>query len=262
MGVLSALAAILLPAIGTARETARRVQCVNNLRQIGIALHSYHSARGRFPAGYRWEPSHQSAYGWAVSLLPYLGHDTLYQQTDRQSLLESTSNQTARSSTLPTLLCPSDITSPQFLLTWKDELTGANGPLFDLPTASYFGVFGTHEPDAEDTYPNRPVGDGTFLETETTRLQDLSRGSSNTIIVGERTMARIPGTWLGIHHQAEDGPCRLLGNAETRPNCDTCDECEFDSRHPGGANFLWADGSSKLISHDIETAIYRRMSQR
>ena len=75
-------------------------------------------------------------------------------------------------------------------------------------------------------------------------------------------MARAPSTWLGVDVLGEDAECRLVGSAITRPNCEECDECEFDSRHPGGVNFLWADGRVGLVSDSVDTAVYRQSSQR
>ena len=75
-------------------------------------------------------------------------------------------------------------------------------------------------------------------------------------------MARVPSTWLGVDFRGEDAACRLVGNAETSPNHPTCDECEFDSRHPDGANFLWGDGHVRLISENIDSVEYRRLARR
>ena len=261
IGIASTLAAIILPAVGSAREAARRMRCVNQLKQIGIALHSYHETTGSFPAGCQWEATGQSAYGWAVPLLPYLEEKAVYNQTNRNRLLTDPSNTQARTTSIGLFLCPSDITEPTFLLSWEDEVTNASGPLFDLPTASYFGVYGTHEPDGDEPAPPLP-GDGTFIDSRCIRLADLQRGTSNTIIVGERTMARVPGTWLGVDRQGADAACRLVGNARTSPNCELCDECEFASRHPGGANFLWADGRVSLVSENIDSERYQNMSRR
>tara|TARA_R110002072_G_scaffold302100_1_gene483900 strand:+ start:63724 stop:64632 length:909 start_codon:yes stop_codon:yes gene_type:complete len=261
MGIVSTLAAILLPAVGATREAARRMQCVNQLKQVGIALHSYHESCGSFPSGWQWEVTQQSAYGWAVPLLPWLEQNAIYEQINRNVLLTHPDNTQARATSIGLLLCPSDITEPTFLLSWEDEIANASGPLFDLPTANYFGVFGTSEPDDYDPLLLQP-GEGTFVNSRSTRLLDLQRGTSNTIIVGERTMARVPGTWLGVDRQGADAQCRLVGNAENSPNCDTCDECEFDSRHPGGANFLWADGRVTLVSENIDSQEYQRIARR
>jgi prepilin-type processing-associated H-X9-DG protein len=128
-----------------------------------------------------------------------------------------------------------------------------------LPTANYMGVFGTTEADDE---PTTLPSDGTIVHDRRVRMADLERGTSRTLLVGERTMAMVPSTWLGVDASGEDAQCRLVGSAMTRPNCEECDECEFSSRHSGGTNFLWADGHVELIADDVETALYRQYSQR
>jgi prepilin-type processing-associated H-X9-DG protein len=157
---------------------------------------------------------------------------------------------------MPLFLCPSDITTSTFPLyraAAGDEL------LVTLPTASYVGVFGTF--DADELIPS-PAGNGSFLESTSVRFSDLERGLSNTLLVGERTMARVPSTWLGVDYRGEDAACRLVGSAMTSPNCAYCDECEFDSRHSGGAIFVWGDGRAGMVSDKIDTAEYRQLARR
>ncbi len=257
--VMSTLAAVLLPAISAAREAAAGVQCVSQLRQIGIALDSYHAVSRSFPPGWQWEPSENSAYGWLVPLLPYLEQRAVYHRVNCGAPLQHDDNAAVRSVSLKLLLCPSDITSTTFTLLTEPDALGPGLPLFDLPTASYFGVFGTSEPD--DSIPASP-GDGVFLEQHVVRMAELQRGLSNTLLVGERTMARVPSTWLGVDRRGADGACRLVGMAETAPNCHACDECEFASRHPGGSNFLWGDGRVTLLSENISRAEYQRLARR
>ena len=258
-GIISTLASLILPAVGSAREAARQLQCQNRLRQIGLALHAYHDSNRCLPPGWQWEASGQSVYGWAVPLLPNLERRAIYGQIDRNQVIESPVNASARSTLVTAFLCPSDIIEPTFTLFEEDELTGITTPLVDLPTANYVGVFGTIEPD--DDFP-APPGDGTFRESISVRFRDFQRGLSKTIVVGERTMATVPSTWLGVDYAGEDAACRLVGAAITSPNCDVCDECEFTSRHAGGANFLWADGHVRLISESIDTKTYRQMARR
>jgi len=94
------------------------------------------------------------------------------------------------------------------------------------------------------------------------RFADLQRGQSHTIIVGERTTAMVPSTWFGVHFRGEDAACRLVGSAMTNPNCETCDECEFGSRHSGGSNFVWGDGHVSLLMHDIDPHEYQILAKR
>jgi prepilin-type processing-associated H-X9-DG protein len=251
---------LILPAVGAAREAARRTQCVLHLKQIGLALHNYHDQHRCLPVGWQWEATGSSAYGWAVALLPFLELQGLSARTNRDRPLDDPTNAAARGASIPIYLCPSDITTPQFLLyAGGGGTTPAAMALLELPTASYVGVFGTTE--ADDGIP-APHGEGVFLESRPVRFAEFQRGLSNTIMVGERTMARVPSTWLGIHASGEDAACRLVGSAATSPNCGLCDECEFDSRHPGGANFLYGDGSVELISENVDVAVYRRLARR
>ena len=140
-----------------------------------------------------------------------------------------------------------------------DELTGSSGPLVRLPTANYVGVFGVSEPDE---FIPAPLGEGAFEGVRPVRFEELRRGLTQTFLVGERTMAKVPSTWLGVDMRGEDAACRLAGNALTSPNCALCDECEFDSRHSGGSNFLFGDGRVKLISQSIDSNEYRRLARR
>ncbi|MEX2287781.1 MAG: DUF1559 domain-containing protein [Planctomycetaceae bacterium] len=257
--IITTLAGLILPAVSSAREAARRLQCTNQLKQIGLALHFYHEQYHCLPCGWQWEASGQSAYGWAVPLLPYFEHHAVFRQVDRNARLENPVNAAARTTSIAALVCPSDITEPTFPLYENTETAAIATPLVELPTASYVGVYGTVEPD--DQIP-APPGDGTFIESRPVQFSELVRGLSHTIIVGERTMARVPSTWLGVDFRGEDAACRLVGSAITSPNCETCDECEFGSRHPGAANFLRADGSVRLTSENIDSMEYRKSARR
>ena len=205
------------------------------------------------------EYSGQSAYGWAVPLLPSLEQAALHNRIDRSQLIDHSANETARQTSLALLLCPSDIAEPTFTLFAEEGPPGSPTALVDLPTTNYVGVFGTFE--ADDEVPP-PPGDCVFIGPRAVRFAEVRRGLSNTIFVGERTMARVPSTWLGIDFRGEDAACRLVGNAEIAPSCNPCDECEFDSRHPGGANFLWGDGHVSLVSESIDSVEYRRLARR
>jgi prepilin-type processing-associated H-X9-DG protein len=131
--------------------------------------------------------------------------------------------------------------------------------LVRLPTANYLGVFGTLE--ADETFP-APAGDGPIVSHRIVRFVDLQRGTSHTIIVGERPTAMVPSTWYGVNFKGEDAACRLVGSAITSPNCESCDECEFGSRHSGGSNFAWADGHVTLVHDDIDRNEYQLLSKR
>ena len=266
VAVLSVLMAILLPAINAAREAARGAQCMHQLRQTGFALHNHHSARGHLPAGWSRASDGISAYGWAVRILPYLEEKDLSRDVNIRRPITCTSNAQARQRSLENLICPSDITAPSFALYRSNDEDEVIETVVDLPTSSYVGVFGTVDP-LEDGVQT-PVGDGAFGEHKVVSFRRLQRGLSKTVIVGERTMARLPASWIGVDFRGDEAPCRLIGVVQTEPNSyysedddNDLEECEFDSRHPNGAYFLWADGHVALVSDDIDTLEYRRMSR-
>jgi prepilin-type processing-associated H-X9-DG protein len=272
--VVGMIIAILLPALTVAREAARCVQCKNNMRELSVAIQLYHDGAKQLPTAWSMASDKASGYGWIVPLLPHLEHVNLRQSIDCKLPVAAQENAAARNSDLPLLRCPSDILEPTFLLIAgghhvvtiptramsKGPLNhAANSLPLRLPTTNYLGVFGTIE--ADDTFP-APSGDGAIVADRIVRYADLQRGQSHTIIIGERTTAMAPSTWYGVHFKGEDAACRLVGSAITSPNCRSCDECEFSSRHSGGTNFVWADGHVSLVEDHIDPHEYRRLSQR
>ncbi|WP_437230322.1 DUF1559 domain-containing protein [Planctomicrobium sp. SH661] len=261
IGIISVLISILLPALGATRESARRLQCHNHLKQLGIALHSYHEVNQCLPPAWRWDLARQTAYGWLPPLLPYLEQPALSQLIDFESAVDSAKNQTARTSTLPLFLCPSDLSERTFMLYSESETEGTPGdiPLFRLPAANYVGVFGVLEPD--DVWKSKS-GVGAFAGVRPVRFEEFTRGLSNVLLVGERRASTIPSTWLGVDERGEDAACRILGNANLGPNIQNADECEFTSRHRGVTNFLWGDGHVHGIADSIDPRLYREMAAR
>lgn len=272
VAIIGLLVGLLLPAIIWTRESSRCMQCRNNLRQIGMAVQHYHDASRKVPAAWTLAQDKASGYGWAVTLLPYLEETSRGQNINCRLPVAASKNDSGRTTDLATMHCPSDIFDPMFELFAEDgtghdhhavlRITPTVVPgalLTHLPAANYVGVFGTLE--ADETFP-APAGDGTIVANRTVRFSDLERGQSHTIIVGERTSAMVPSTWYGVDFHGEDAACRIVGSAISAPNCQSCDECEFASRHSGGSNFVWADGHVSLIEADVDPIEYQRLSKR
>ena len=264
--VIALLTAILLPAIGAARESSRRTQCVSRLRQIGIALHNHHSAKRWLPPGWQRSPGNESGYGWGVHILPFLDERQVYEDVNVRRPVDCSSNAAARGIHLAEFTCPSDIVIPTFTLYTDDEIDEPIEKLVDLPSASYVGVYGTWDPDEDGVIT--PKGDGAFGEVRHLSFRQFRRGLSKTVVVGERTMARLPATWMGVDFRGDDAICRLTGIAQTAPNSyyseddpNDQEECEFDSRHQGGANFLWADGHVGLVEDNIDEETYKQLAR-
>jgi prepilin-type processing-associated H-X9-DG protein len=265
VAICSSLLAIVVPAIQSARESARRITCVNNLRQIGLALHLAHDQTLRLPAGWRVVPENHSAWSWSVGILPFLDQSALYAAVHPDVPVESDSNRPAREARLAVMLCPSDLSPAEFALfaetemrsaAWRDS--SAEHPLTMLPASNYVGIFGDLDPDAVDGRN----GDGTFVQDRPVAWRDLSQGLGHVMIVSERTTRKLPATWLGVHVDGEDAPARMTGFAWLGPNRPDTDECELDSRHQGLINGVFADGHVSAISDNVDQAIYRAMARR
>jgi prepilin-type N-terminal cleavage/methylation domain-containing protein/prepilin-type processing-associated H-X9-DG protein len=281
LAIIAALCVIVLPAVQQARESARQVQCKNNLHQIGVALNSYLATTRCFPPGWIVETpvrdDSQNGWGWLAMLLPEAEQGPLFNSINFQHHLQQPVNETARVTVIESFVCPSDhlptrvpfyrkgTTGPSstFATSLASDSLPATNPsttsiMFDVAGASYVGVFGTEDPD------DRPdvLGDGVFSLNSTRRFSDLLDGASQTLVVGERSARRLAATWTGMHPMEEEGPERVIGFADHTPNDPAADEAEFSSRHPGGAHFLFGDGSTHFLSDHMDRRIYRAFGTR
>ena len=279
MFVIGVLLAVLLPAVQSARETARRAHCQNNLRQLGIALHLHHDTFQSLPAGWCELTGKPVATGWIPDLLPFLEQAELRSevQSDWPEILsegssagfglskEANSAASRLTKTPSVLLCPSDVAEGTFRLYLEDHSTmdGDRDPLseevlMELPQANYVGIAGYLDPDEPTGYD----GAGVFVHRRKFSFRDLTNGLSQVAVISERTARKLPSTWLGFHILGEDGPGRVLGFCNLGPNIATSDECELDSRHPGCILVLFADGHVQAVPDGVDQSIYRRMAIR
>ncbi|MEM9367728.1 MAG: DUF1559 domain-containing protein [Planctomycetota bacterium] len=267
--------AVVLPAMGVARESSRRVACSNKLRELGLALHCHHNAKSCLPTGWQWEPSGTTAYGWAVPLLPYIGQPDLRDAINLKLPVGDPRNRVSRETLLAQMMCPSDIVEPSFMLLEDDEnlidetprtskawgtLRADRIALLRLPSSNYVGVHGTVEPaDIESSRGQHPtLADGTFPGDVKIQFRDFQRGLARTFVVGERTMAQASSTWYGVDRRGEDSLARLVGSALEGINQTYGEECDFSSRHPGGAHFLHGDGHVAFVTEQMEPRLYRK----
>lgn len=259
---LMALVSLLLPAIQTAREASRNVKCLSNLHQIGLALQVFEQAHSSLPAGWKQDAAGVSSYGWAASILREVEYRELHARIDPMQPLPELSI-AVRSTTPEIFLCPSDSGDPTFSLYaeiggHESHAQDSTELLVTLPQANYVGVFGTIDPD--DVPGN--MGDGVFIQGQGCQFQDIARGLSHVLLVGERTSRKLPSTWLGFDARGEDAAGRVVAFADLGPNREDADECELDSRHLGHVNVLWADGHATSIADDIDRSVYRHSAKR
>ena len=292
IAIIAILIALLLPAVQQAREAARRSQCKNNLKQIGLALHNYHDVHRTFPPGYVFGDGSNGLpqkWGWLAHLLPYIDQAALYELCEignGNSFLDDMDgvDGPARRPVVA-YRCPSD-TAPEVndsRENWgTSNYVGNVGPedaaVGDLadPLLSGDSPTGT-EPRTRDA--NNDFG-GIFWENSEVKIRDITDGTSNTFIVGERAwVLPLPdgskaecnaGAWPGSNgkefnpasNKAQASAALSVtgaginnvsvypqgGNAKTKNQCGMT----YSSRHEGGAHFLLCDGSVRFISENIQ----------
>jgi prepilin-type N-terminal cleavage/methylation domain-containing protein/prepilin-type processing-associated H-X9-DG protein len=286
IAILGVLIALLLPAVQFAREGARRTRCRNHLRQIGLALHNYQEAHASFPPGYvadvdRTEPDehndHALGWSWGSLLLAQLGEEALYSSLNFSLSIDVFANATSRIRQLEVFLCPSSHNLGRWSVT--DE-TGST-VLAEVATGNYVGVFGLGE-----LAGHIDAGEGLFYRNSSVNPAQIVDGTSRTFAVGERSSNLSPVTWTGrVPHgwsfatprgqggtvvsnpPPEPAFVMILGplgleDGRRTPNDPEAHIEDFWSWHPGGVNFLLADGSVQFFSDRIDVEVYRAMGTR
>jgi prepilin-type N-terminal cleavage/methylation domain-containing protein len=271
--IIGILIALLLPAVQAAREAARRMQCTNNIKQIGLALHMYHGALNCLPAGWRgYDPNTGQPYsqagpgwGWAACILPYVeqGNVTSSLIHFGKSIADP-DNAAASQLPIPLFRCPTDTGTSTF--SWTPDPGGT--PMAALATSNYVAVFGTLSVHVCFSVPSgqQCTSCGAFYHNSCVRFADIRDGLSQTFIVGERTSQLDPtpsqddyATWVGAPPGDQCSPGLVVGSASYPPNSVVADVHNFSSMHTTGTNFLLGDGSVHLVSQYIDTTIYHAL---
>lgn len=272
IAIIAILVALLLPAVQQAREAARRSQCKNNLKQIGIALHNYHDVHSVLPPGWvSVDAGAHSAHdgvngaGWGLMVLPSMDQANLYEEFNPNVSIADPANASIRSQLLSVYRCPSD-PQPDF---WPIHEEGTTTVLANLPIANYVAAFGTEELDGCENAPGTaPVlangqcrSDGIFYHNSKVRFRDITDGTSNTFMAGERrtdpnAMPAWYSTWVGMVPEGEEAFQRILGVFDHPPNDPAAHLDDFSSQHTGGAHFLLADGHVRFVSENVDHGVY------
>jgi prepilin-type N-terminal cleavage/methylation domain-containing protein len=183
--IIGILVALLLPAVQSAREAARRAQCATNLKQIGLAMHSYHAVDNCFPPAHIVNPVwDEESWGWSAFPLPYLEQTPLQDQLAMRSrtlrqVLSDANAQALVQTALAVFRCPTD-TTPRLLPREVRDFGVTAGPTFEPATSNYVGSCGLFDRD----YPT--ANDGVLYGNSAIRFADITDGTSNTFAVGER----------------------------------------------------------------------------
>ena len=289
IAIIAVLIALLLPAVQSAREAARRSQCVNNLKQIGLALHNYASTSGVFPPGYSSFYKRDSGdagtaeddigpgWAWGSMILPQLEQKPIYDAINFNLTMTFAANTTIQTLRMAAYLCPSDVTKE--LVPVRNE--GNTATIYTVGSGNYVGMYGVGEiGDAPG------AGTGLFYRNSRTSYADILDGTSQTISQGERSHNLSYVTWTGravggylfktssfeggtdtYNPDPEESFTMILGpvgteNGPRTPNHPTAHVEDYWSRHPGGVNCLFADGSVHFIKNSISPPAWQALATR
>ena len=189
IAIIAVLIALLLPAVQAAREAARRSQCVNNLKQMGLALHNYHDAVLVFPPGYiaagpyiDGETDASPGWSWASMILPQLDQSPLYSSINFWLPVQAPANTTATQTSLNVFLCPSDqIPGRTFAVT-----DGFGNTVATVAPSSYADCTGSDAADVATGLNNDGLGNGLFYRNSKIRIAAIIDGTSQTVMLLER----------------------------------------------------------------------------
>jgi prepilin-type N-terminal cleavage/methylation domain-containing protein/prepilin-type processing-associated H-X9-DG protein len=295
IAIIGVLASLLLPAVQFAREAARRTQCSNNLKQMGLAIHNYVDVHKCVQPGYvslwdvRLGEDTGAGWGWASFLLPYVEQETLTTQINFERNIEYDENATVRVQPLNVFLCPSDQMPRRWMTTREGIFVFQDGTevhrvfnVVDVAGANYAAVYGIGEPGVD--------GDGMYFRNSSVKLREIQDGLAQTMFIGERSkrlnFGRGHATWVGSVTKAalfscggtidpdappgqngcwKEDPCGMtLGHTGEGhgPGADTGDANQFLSEHGWGCQFLFGDGHVRYLSGSIDYQIYKAMSTR
>ena len=296
IAIIGILVSLLLPAVQQAREAARRMQCSNNLKQIGLALHNYHTAHGALPYGSNYTKG--NSYTWAMAILPFVEQQNHYDLFDQTKPLVDPANKIAVETPLDVYACPSDPQSRRPILQKRGDSPDLNGGSTNPSNSamlSYTGSMGPTHPDScpmcPDTTPSSTnwccqgcnfgsfgagcgVSDGTFAgmfgrwHTSVT-FDDVRDGLTNTIMVGETLPAHyvwngafcpnfpVSGMTVPINTMEKDDGQHGGHSLILWAICSG-----FKSLHPGGAMFVMGDGSVHFLSESIDHELYANLGTR
>ncbi len=277
IAIIAILIGLLLPAVQKVREAAARTQCVNNLKQYGLALHNYHDANGFLPNGnvpFTYNAPYEGSWSWVAQILPYLEQENIYKAAKAFAVSDAYSwNNPMCSVKVKLYTCPSDSRGGQ-------SCPGAPFGIVDQAVISYLGNSGT----------TGTAKDGVLFQNSKISLVGITDGTSNTIAVGERPPnSNLDFGWaiaaagydnmgnadclltsndlnLANYFVSSYSPCdgtaaNKIGLKPGKPNMG-CDAAHYWSFHTSGAQFLMGDGSCRMITYSAGNAILPALSTR
>lgn len=275
IAIIAVLIALLLPAVQMAREAARRTQCKNNLKQMGIAFHNHHGAFGGFPQLRSAGPgSNPNQPGWGLALLRFLENQNLYELYDPDFAYNAPENQALVNYADVIYLCPSSpgenrlvpITADGSLMGRPSDYFGfySRGPiaLTDGTPSGYAALWTSNPPaDRMNVVPMSRITDGTsntILIGEVAGRPDIYAQGSTTGASGfghggfANNGCWAQGASTGLTMTSSDGLTSLSPPISGSACIVNCSNRHLYSFHPGGVNILFCDGSVRLIAEGTD----------
>lgn len=292
ISVIAVLISLLLPAVQSSREAARRIHCSNNLKQIGLGLAQYAHQFDCFPAGYMTDEKGQGPHapldpdsldsgpGWAygVSILPFLEQSPLFASMNLNMPCYSTTQATSVNTVLSVYLCPSvSESSRSFKVTSQQSQTLAN-----FARSHYILNAGNEEPWHYQTFDQRSIADGPFFRNSFMPIASFTDGLSGTMLAGEHTSLLSDKTWVGVVPGAvvcpapafafsscdyaasmvlsHTGPAAQEKNVIHPPNSRMSHVNQMYAEHPGGVNIILGDGSVRFVRESINQRVWAALA--
>ena len=288
IAILAILITLMVPAVQKVREAANRIQCLNNLKQIGLGLHNFHGVHNAFPpsgwtTAWPGNPAGKSV-GWRPLILPYLEQGNLNRLYDFNVNWWESPNPIAAGFAVDTFQCPSVPARPSVMSALAQSPRPAM--LFPVPIAptDYEAIMGVNPASIDPLFYNNLNRFSVMHRDSRTRMTDILDGTSTTIMVVEcagRPLVYRQGTAYpslannqGIGWADSEGPFSLNGaNADgSLEGCGPANGCTFAmnkkndnepySFHPGGGNFLFADGRAQFIRESISLTTFAALCTR
>jgi len=290
IAIIGVLVALLLPAVQSAREAARRMQCLNQLKQLVIASHNIVDTTGAFPSGHRCIHVPSDAYyaNWGLQLLPYIEQQALFNQYDDTVTNLDPKNKFVRESYVATYTCPAELKPKRLILPETQAPAGGTGNT-QFMLSTYKGMAGVSNDNnygwggyPSEVLTNFALGPGSrgILHTDwpgspapAERIACITDGTSNTVMYGERSSRTHNPTTAGFSRAtfwADSFNLYDLSYAETVSatllnDYDLCkakvsneNQCKYGwgSFHPNIINFAYGDGSVRPIPLNIDMRIF------
>ncbi len=290
IAIIAVLIALLLPAVQQAREAARRSQCKNNLKQLGLAFHNYHDTYNRMPHN---NPNVLRADGkyfvqgpWSISILPYIEQANLYNQWNNSLGFAEGTNLPLLTTPMPTYRCPSTpvpaigsfvgLTASTAFTADRDSM-GA-GVRYNATAVDYHPPINAHTPPMDNNTTTSPRVPAIMAQYSTNSFKNVTDGLSNTMLLGEiagypnRFNQRVSvgdnapgfghlGSWCRVQTIKSNLAGNVLYGGNCLVNCTNYAGSNLYSFHVGGAHITLADGSVRFLSESADmTTIFRLMA--